>query len=582
MITVGFEIPKEPKLCPIKTEEKICGHKMKRNGSVMICTDNPAHKIQLKTKKVEIEENHIFICGKTRAGKSKLMEALIDRSNMRFLIIDAKKKRDYQSFDADIPLYIEELMDPLSVKNLIESTKGMSMSGQFAELGRLVEFSNNWEELIENAKEKQEQNKIHPVVKDRLKVIELLLIDLVSEMNMHDFVDSVELPQKINVMNISMLSAGLQQVVVSSTINYIHEHEENIVIVIDEASRFVPQSSSSACLNDIVRLIKEGAASKRWLWLSDQTITGVNKDVLKQMEIWILGKQRELNEAKRTVNQIPFSKSMGIRAEDIQTLRVGQFLVVGELWSKKVYAQPLWIDEDLAKQVALGEVDVKTVRDLEHKKTQDSEEEMWKEKYEELQSKLKAERKQCNAEIEELEQKLEDLKTREDKTSELRQEIADLKEKLNKKNMNLETFAEFKKLIQKVFMPELPDFESLKQEIEIPEGIQVNTEQPQLTVVKTLKPITVTEGDLIGKIAILYAKGKLGTDWVSSGTVDELLNQHGWNYTPVSIRANLDDMTQWGFLEKRKAGRRNEWRVIMTPAEAKKKGLLKFTEEITE
>jgi hypothetical protein len=317
------------------------------------------------TSKVSLDVSHIFISGTTGTGKSKTMRAIIERSNQKFLILDAKRPRDYEGFGSDIPLFIRQQMKALNLKDLIESTERISIKKEFPMLSRLIRKSTDWQSLLELAREIQNNPKTRDFYKDILETLIVLFEELVAEYSKYTFSESIKLPNKYNVMNISELSPQLQQIVVSSTVNYVHENMKNVIIVIDEAHRFIPQTDASGCMRDIVKLIREGRANGCFLWVADQTVTGVSKQVLKQMQFWVLGRQGELNEAQRTVKQIPRAKSLGITVDMIQTLDVGEFLIVTPKWAKKTYIWPLWITEDIAQMVAMRQMDVEEVSKLE-------------------------------------------------------------------------------------------------------------------------------------------------------------------------------------------------------------------------
>jgi hypothetical protein len=48
-----------------------------------------------------------------------------------------------------------------------------------------------------------------------------------------------------------------------------------------------------------------GGGLGNYLWLDSQDIAGVDKKILKQVPVWILGVQREANEIKRTLDRSP-------------------------------------------------------------------------------------------------------------------------------------------------------------------------------------------------------------------------------------------------------------------------------------
>lgn len=346
---------------------------------------------EMKTgKPVTISNNHLFVAGTTSSGKSETLRGLIDRSKSegaKILIIDSKRPRDYDDFAADVPLYIEKHMEPFMIKDLIESTERLSIKKELPELIRLARVSKSWVELLKIAKGRYDAAKGWN--KDILEILIALFGRLVDEMDKYTFSKNLELPNDVNVMDISHLTDQLQQIVVSSIIRAIMRRRKKIRLVIDEAHRFVPQGAAAACSRDVIRLVREGRANENFLWMADQTVTGVQKDLLKQMQIWILGRQSELNEAKRTLEQIPQRKSMKITKEDIQTLGLGEFIVVTTRWAKRTYIWPVWVARDVAIRVAKNEITAEEVSD---KPEMEEDDLVWKQQFEvEKKARLKAE-----------------------------------------------------------------------------------------------------------------------------------------------------------------------------------------------
>jgi hypothetical protein len=78
----------------------------------------------------------------------------------------------------------------------------------------------------------------------------------------------------------------------------------------------------------------------------------VDKRLLKQVGVWILGVQREINEVEHTIDQIPVPKRLRPKPEDVMHLRRGQFFVCYDDVVKRVYVQPAWMSAELARQIA--------------------------------------------------------------------------------------------------------------------------------------------------------------------------------------------------------------------------------------
>jgi len=275
------------------------------------------------------------------------------------LIIDCKTPRDYEGVGVEIPLYIEDRSDPLMIKRLLESSSRLWLRKEFPELIDLCKVGKTWEGVYEATKRKLEWKDpkgrgVHPVVKERLEVLEFLLGKLIDEMKTLNFSKELTLPQDICVMDVHKLSLGLQQLVVHSVLSKILSDFEDQNALLDEGHRFTPEQKPSAARDAVTTFIREGAAKRNFLYMSDQTITGIDKDVLKQMHVWVLGCQTEKNEADRTLDQL--TKDIGLTRRDIYQLRTGHFLVNTREWTKLAYVVPDGMSEELALKVLRGEI----------------------------------------------------------------------------------------------------------------------------------------------------------------------------------------------------------------------------------
>ena len=493
-------------------------------------------------KPVNIDITHTVIAGITRSGKSETVKALVERATEhRFLIFDSKNPRDYADLGVDIPIFIQEKTDPLTLKRLLESQSHLTLKFEFPELLKVCKKAETYTEVLNTVNESLKSN-IHPIRKDKLLVLQHLLGKLVRELEKTPISDRLELNNRVNVMNLSGTSLELQQLAVHSTMQYLLQKEENLIVIMDEASRFIPQMGSNASKETVIRYIREGGAKNLWLWVIDQTVTGVSKNCLKQAWLWILGKQREINEAKRTLQQIPFKT--GLKVEDIMKLKVGEFIVCTEEGATLTYVQPRWLSPEEARNIALGKSTPKNIMEK-HVETSRLE-----------YLKLKEQLRELTHEIKRLREENEKL-TDENKH---------LRSMLDKTRREAEALKKLK--------------EALMEIIEAPKeaSITVTQKMPEIHIKIKREPLKLTDRNLHGKIAIIYAEGKLGEGWFSTGDVIKAFTSHAWNRDPRISKA-LDDFTRWGILEKKYAGKKPIYRVKISPEKAKNMGLLIITEE---
>ena len=353
-----------------------------------------------KGQSVDIRLLHTIVAAQTRYGKSTTIRTMMQHipDEYKALCLDVKDPRDFEGAGTEIPIFIENKTDPLMLKQLLEQESHLWLRREFPELIDLCKEGDTFEKVYERVNKRMTE-KVHPVVKDRLKVLQLLLRKLVENMAQTTLSDTLELPAKNNVMNLSKSPSEIKQLSVYSVVKRVLEKHENVVLVIDELPDFAPQQYSTPSKSIIGQAIRKGGAKGIWLWLSGQTMTGVDKQVLKQAMIWILGHQREINEAKRTLDQIPFKT--GLDVKDIMTLPVGSFVVCTDEGAYITYVQPEGVDSETARKVSLGEVSVNEVIEM-MKKGKEENDEMFKEKYEETKRKLEECEKEFARQLEHL------------------------------------------------------------------------------------------------------------------------------------------------------------------------------------
>ena len=519
-------------------------------------------------EQVDIPFFHTFTAGITRHGKTETLKALASRSDdYKVLIFDVKTPPDYQDIGTEIPIHLEKHTDPTTIKKLLEAESEISLSYQFSEIIKMYEPNDTYQDLYDRMEEYMDED-IHPVEEDKVRVLHHLLGQLVDDLNAADIREDLILENGINVMPLHNVSRSVQQLAISSTVRKVldDEDQQDVIIILDEASRFIPQGSGTPAKQEVVRTIKEGAASNIWLWLSDQTITGTEKDNLKQIGNWILGRQTEKNEAKRTIDQIPFD--VDVSYNDIMTLKKGHFVVGTEEDAIVTYVQPSWVDDETAQSIAeSGDI---SMAEESKPETEQSEE------FENLEDELHEKDKT----IRDLREKISD---RDDKIDELQEEIDKMNQVLEQEESGQSEPVEAESAVDEEEVREIVR-EALDEEIErieVPEGIDVATEKPRLRVKEEVKKLELDKDSLEGKIALLYVKGELPEeDYWSTGDFYDLFNKYGWSQNPQT-KQKLDEFCQWGFLEKRMAGTRSEYRVAMPPEEAKDKGLLEKEEIVS-
>lgn len=506
----------------------------------------------------EIPVKHTVLTGITRHGKSETMKAMADRVEelgYTVLIFDVKpQRRDYDDIGHDVPVYLEQAADPRTLRRLLENVGEMSMSYQFAELVKLYEEGDGYADILERIDEWLEEGR-HPVQEDKLYQIQYLLRELVEDLDRVEITESLELEDGINVMDLSGVERSVQQLAVSSTAKEVLDHREDVIVCIDEASRFIPQNGNPPANKQLVRMIKEGAAKGVWLWIADQTVTGVDKDPLKQVDVWIFGRQREQNEVDRVRDQVGKSNYSDA---DVKEMAKGHFIVDLETEAPMVYVRPVWMDDETARGIARGDQEIED--EPEPEDMTDIEDEL-AEKQSEIND-LESQLQDAQATIEEQRgqiEKLERLLEAEEDEAPAEAAPAGVAVDEDRVRSIIEEYVE---------------------EVEAPGEVAVEATQTKLVVRRETGSVTAVadESDPMGLIAYYYATGEIPAQkWMTTGNIEDTLESKGYDVT-VRRTGILDDFCKMGLAEMKWSGNRKDYQFKMPPDIAEAEGLLEYDE----
>jgi len=446
------------------------------------------------------------------------------------------------------------------------------------------------------------QIKIPAKTLGKLRVINHLLKKLVTLVDRPEITSELELHPGFNVMPVALpgvpgrLKRAFQSLIVRSVCLKLTEPEfTKVLVVLDEIHKWCPQRWASICKQPIGEGVAEGRGKEVFYWMADQALAKVDKEPLKPVKVWIVGQQMSRHEVKYAMETVNDMTELTVDKKDIKKLAVGFFVVVDGVRHTvtKAYLQPYGVSDELAMAIATGKRDPLEAEPLIHgfnfhvKKEEDDL--VYKEKYEEEKRLREETEKEFARQVERLSdlkanEKIKDLETRILKLGEGNKILVDEVEQLRLENKDLESFKQvgedadnlreaFLKFLRLDAVAKAPGFEPG------PSEVNVKAEQPTLTVETLREPLTLVQGDLLGRIAIVYAEGQLPQDkWFTVTDVTQAFIKHGWKKDPrTSVK--LDQLCEWGYFEKHFAGRRPEYRLKMKPEEAREKGLLKVEEK---
>jgi hypothetical protein len=318
-------------------------------------------------KEVRIPFAHTVVCGQTQAsGKTTTLEGLLSRSGEppRPALAFLTKRAESAFVDSRrIPPYFRDRADWQFVESILEAMMRERMKYQREWIIRVCQGAKSLEEVAKNVDVALagKGRRGHPAsgyaagmylqLSEYFKLLMPELRRLKLDMATHG--STLTLEPGLNVMDLSEYSTEMQSLAIASAMEEVYRRRE-VITVIPEAWEFLPQSRNTPVKMAGESLIRKGAAAHNFMWLDSQDITGVDKRILKQVGVWILGVQREVNEVEHTLSQMAVPKKLKPQPEDVMQLRRGQFFVCYEDVLTRVYVLPSWMPRDVGFKIAMA------------------------------------------------------------------------------------------------------------------------------------------------------------------------------------------------------------------------------------
>ncbi len=318
---------------------------------------------ELKTAKpVHVGLHHLIITGMTQlSGKTTTLEALLSRSKLTALTFRTKRgELGFENASA-IQAYFDDkgLTHWRALEGLLSATleeKVQREPGVRGAIIRLCSGSEGLQDIYHRNEESLEDQKIKGFMRDVHTKIKAYLDLVLPQLRSYLFAQSVDLKGGLNMMDLEGMSDELQALVIFATTEWIYRNNRDTVLVMPEALKFLPQDRGSPTKVAVEKFVREGAAIGNYLWIDSQDLRGVDKKFLRQIDNWILGRQRDPREIESTIQAIPLPKRLKPEPEEIMQLEIGHFIACLHDEVRRVYVQPAWLDESTAKQVALGKM----------------------------------------------------------------------------------------------------------------------------------------------------------------------------------------------------------------------------------
>lgn len=384
---------------------------------------------------VDVPVTHTVFSALTGGGKTEAILRCIDEAveaGYDVLAIDAKSKpRDFEGLGHEIRPYISETTDPLLVLHMLESVAKVGLFSRFSTLLDACIDAKDLQEALDTLERIRDDKKRNPRKRDDAKILAYLMRRLVEQVREGRYAPDITLTKGVNVMDVSNLPLGVQELVVDSVFRRLLEGKyTRTVVVLEEAINFIPQAEQTQFETSARKFIREGRSAQLYLWVSGQALTEMDIAVRKQMRIWILGPQMEEREAEKFRKQVPMR---GVTAEEIQRLPTGHFIAAirrteeegGRVETKRLYAQPTWLPDELAIRIAKGQASLTDAMRFKQKprpaRAQEEDmDEQERKKYEEQIERLKVDYERTDNRRAELERQVQDLRAQVQKLEEVR------------------------------------------------------------------------------------------------------------------------------------------------------------------
>jgi hypothetical protein len=482
---------------------------------------------------VSIPLQHMVITGQTQAaGKTTTLEALVARSGVKALAFLTKRGESAFTEAEIIAPYFRERADWQFVRSILEASRHEKMKFETNWIMRASKGAHTLADVQRNVV-RLGAKATSRMDKDLYYVLENYLDVVVPELARVRWAPSIELTGGLNVMDLTSLSEELQQLVIRSAIEWVHEREHGVVIVIPEAWKFIPEGRGTPVKLAAESFIRQGAAIGNLLWLDSQDIAGVEKTILKSCQVWLLGVQREVNEIRRTIAHVPSANRP--TTQMIAELELGQFVAC---WGKHVvptYVQPAWLLADTARDVAMGNTTIGTARPAQRRAIPRQEEEV---------NAIK-EAKALREENERLRAENERLRRLELATYE-----RDEAERIEAKAPAQDNGRVVERVVEQVGAVDFEDFyQRTKQRLakEAPAILKTIATKPHLDVEVQLETIEVDGGTTRGRIARLIASRWLDEPKTANAVQSELARL-GKDPGPGAAYKEMKALAEMGFL----------------------------------
>jgi hypothetical protein len=521
---------------------------------------------------ITVPVRHMAVTGQTQeSGKTTTLEAMIARLNDQG-VDDAETdgepvsaiafvtKRGETSFaDARrVAPYFRDRADWQFVTSIIDATlqeKNKFLRPWIMKICRSTETLADVQVEVRKA-----LRKAHGISEGVYTQLDAYLELIVPEIGRVPRTNGLTLAAGLNVMDLGEFNTPMQMLFVQSAIDWVNAHAHKTIVIVPEAWEFVPEGKGSPVKQSAIELVRKGAGLGNYIWVDSQDMAGVDKVILRGCAVWLIGVQREANEIKRNLANIPASIRRPSAAA-IANLDRGQFFACWKDRTVKLYVQPAWMNAAQAQQVATGQlaVDVASKLSPRARPSQPSQPQPAERQVNETEARrlrddnarLAGANQELMARIDELEAKLNG-KASAATTTKRGRSVGYADEDFERRPTSAREYSVGESLdneqlyqaFKKRLLAELPSDPAL---------LRIVASRPELRVEVERRVIDARQDTLYGRVALLIADGFFDEPKAGNAAFNELVRR-GFSTAKPNVYREADKLALQGFLSKESGG----------------------------
>ena len=251
--------------------------------------------------------------------------------------------------------YFREQADWQFVASILEASRGEKLKFERAWIIRASKGARTLADVQRNVRKAMETAK--GLAGDVYLTLDAYLEEVVPQIAGVSWAKAVRLQPGVNVMDLTRLTLEMQHLVIKSSIDWVLEHEEQTVVVVPEAWKFIPEDRGTPVKRSAESFIRQGAGLKNFSLARQpghRRHREENPSQRAAVDPW-----RAARGERTQAHAVEHSEER--RATDRGRRRHPGARAVLRLLGKhvvRVYVQPAWMNPAQAEQVATGAMSI--------------------------------------------------------------------------------------------------------------------------------------------------------------------------------------------------------------------------------